>query len=197
MNILYLDDYINLYYYKNKEIISRVPYKGTLQYGLIINKKKFIKSFSKLLLEKNIKSSLIKETIMVIINRIWTTRDKELIKDILLLFNYKKVVFVNEISYLNINKKEVYINYNLGYFYLSYIDDYGEVITSVYDNSLVNKSIITCLLKKINKEVMCYGNNTKELLEIINNINKEYYVYKDSSNFILKTIIYSKENFWF
>ena len=42
-NILYLDDYINIYNLKNNKLITIKPYKNTLENGLIIDKDKFNK----------------------------------------------------------------------------------------------------------------------------------------------------------
>ena len=56
-NILYLDDYINLYNKKINKLLVIKPYKNTLHNGIIINKDKFVKKYKKILEENNINNS--------------------------------------------------------------------------------------------------------------------------------------------
>ena len=47
-NIIYIDDYINLYNKKNHKLIITKPYNNTLRNGFIIDKDKFIKKMNKI-----------------------------------------------------------------------------------------------------------------------------------------------------
>ena len=65
-NIIYLNDHINYYESKNNKIIKHKPLNDTLKNGLIIDIKKFIKSFKKLLTENNIKPGLFYDKLIII-----------------------------------------------------------------------------------------------------------------------------------
>lgn len=189
-NILYLDDYINLYNKNLNKIIISKPYKNTLKYGKIINREKFIKIFNKIKEENNLNNHILSEKISVIINSNYTVEERTLLKDVLEDLNYKNVVFINEIKLLNIDKKELFINFNETYFYFYYINDLGNVILKMYDNDELNRRLIKEMLRIINlKNIVIMGKNINELINIIKNFNYNYLYYEDSSNLLIKLFL--------
>ena len=116
MNILYLDDYINLYIDKKKQIYIIKPYKDTLRYGVIINKNKFINKMKKELLNIGLINNIFKNNITIIINNFYKDIDKEIIKEVLEELNFKAISFVQESKILNNCKKNILINCNYSYF---------------------------------------------------------------------------------
>ena len=188
---LYLDDYINLYSKKTQQIIKIMPYKDTLLMGRIINKDKFIKKLAKVIKEYKLKNNIFNNNINVIINKNITKEDKEIIKDTLELLNYKKIKFLSEIDYLLVDKKKLYIIYNYTYFYLYYIDYYGNLKILMYDYN-INKDLILHIIKLLNKDkIIIYGKNYLELLAILKGTKLDYYFYEEGENYILYRIIYN------
>ncbi len=188
---LYLDDYINLYSKKTQQIIKIMPYKDTLLMGRIINKDKFIKKFAKVIKEYKLNNNIFNNNINVIINKNITKEDKEIIKDTLELLNYKKIKFLSEIDYLLVDKKKLYIIYNYTYFYLYYIDYYGNLKILMYDYN-INKDLILHIIKLLNKDkIIIYGKNYLELLAILKGTKLDYYFYEEGENYILYRIIYN------
>jgi len=163
-NILYIDDYINLYSGKLNKIITVKPLNKTLKFGKIIDKEKFLRSFFKLKKENNLNNNLILEEITVIINSSYTKEDKKNILDILEQLNYKKIHLVNEVNLLKNNINNIFIIYNNSYFYLYYLNKLGNVEIKVYLNDLINKNIIITILQILNKkEIIISGKNYMEL----------------------------------
>ena len=186
-NILYLDDYINLY--SNDKLIVFKPYKHTLINGKICNNDKFIKSFNKLLEINNIKNRFFSEKIYIIINNNYNDVDKNNIKEIMNSLNYQKVYFINELDYLDINKNKLLINYNYSYFYIIYTNDYGDTCVNLYKLDNINKDLIINVINTANKkEIIIYGKNYKELETILNRENKDYYVYEYAENLLVKIL---------
>jgi hypothetical protein len=193
MNILYIDDYINYYCYKNNKIIKYLPYKESLYKGIIINKNKFIKSFNKMLLVNNIKKGILNENIIVITNNNYSNLYKLIIKDILVELNYKNIKYINELSFLKIKKDDLYINYNYNYYYLYYVDEKNKIQFLDYFNNPFNKENINNIINYLNKKnIYIYGKNTSELLNILNSDIK-YYVYNNSDNLLLNILLNVKE----
>ena len=106
-NILYLDDYINLYNKKKDLLIKNIPYKGTLKYGKIIDHIKFIKKYNKILENNKLNKNILGSSILVIINDSYTKEDKRIIKEALENLNYKRVVFKKELEYFKIKKNSI------------------------------------------------------------------------------------------
>ncbi len=189
---LYLDDYINLYSNRVNKLIQVFPYKDTLEKGRIINREKFLKKFNKIIKEYKLNNNIFNNNIDVIINKSLSLEDKMVIKDTLELLNYKKIKFISEIEYLNIDKKKLYIIYNYTYFYLYYIDYYGNLKILMYDYN-INKDLILKIIKLLNKEkTIIYGKNYLELLNVLNKAKINYYFYEKSENYILYRIIYNR-----
>jgi len=192
-NIIYLDDYINLYNKKLNKIIIIKPYKDTLYNGVISNRKKFIKLYNKILDKYKLKNNFINENITIIINNLYTEENKLQIKEIMEELYYKKIYFIQETNYLIINKKRLYINYNNSYFYLIYINGDGKVKYSLYKNDYINRNLIIKILSYLNKEdIIIYGKNVLELESILNKNNINYFVYEESENMLMKLLLKSK-----
>lgn len=190
MDILYLDDYINLYSKKHNKILMVRPYKNTLKNGHIINKEKFIKKLMKILNEYQINKNIFNNAINVIINNSYSLIDKEILKEILELLNYKKVNFIQEINYLNINKNKLYINFNNSYFYIYSINKIGNVMINMYDNNEINSGLIKKIIKLYNKEkIYIFGKNYLELIKILNKEKIDYYFFENSEFLFLEVMI--------
>lgn len=185
-NILYLDDYINLYSEKLDKIIVEKPYKHTLSNGRIINTEKFIKYF-KIIKEKHkINNNIFSENIIVIINSKIYEDDKIKLKRILEELNYKNIRIINELEILKINKKQLFINYNYSYFYMYYIEN-NKVKINMYENNFINRQLLLEVIKLTNKnEILVTGKNSKELDNILKTSKYNYYYYEDYDNLFIK-----------
>ena len=189
-NILYLDDYINFYDKKTKRIISFKPYKHTLKNGLIIDSKKFINSYKKMKSVNNIVDTLINEKIILIVNSNYHADDRNKIKDILEELNYKNVKIINEVDLLNLNKNNIFINYNNTYFNIYYINDLNKVDLITYKKNNVNNSLVINILEYLNKEnIIIFGKNYKELINIFKGTNYNYYFYEYSENLFINLLL--------
>ena len=183
---LYLDDYINLYSFKKKKIISIKPYKDTLRYGHIINRNKFIKIFNKIIKEQSLNNNIFVNKIVVIINRTYSEEDKLVIKDALEELNYHNIKFEYACTYLNMKQNKVFINYNFSYFSIIFINKQNKTKLYNYDINGINEKLIMPMLKIIKKDkIYIYGKNYNKLIDIIKNINIPYYFYDISENLIL------------
>ena len=192
-NILYLDDYINLYNKDLNKIIVYKPYKNTLYNGRIINKEKFIKIYNKMLKEYNLSNKIFGSDIKVIINKFISNEDKSILNNVLMELNYKKIKYIKELEYLKIKKKDLYIIYNYNYFYLYYLDDYGNIKSLIYNYDKINNKLILTIIKLLNKEdIYIYGKNYEELLNLIKNTKINYYYFYDSNNLIINKILNEK-----
>ena len=190
MDILYLDDYINFY---NNKVYKIIPYKYTLREGKIINKEKFIKKMTKELNKIGIKNKLFTSSIKVIINNNYSQIDKEVIKEVMMELNYKNVIFIQELSYLDINKNKIFINCNYEYFYILFTDMYGNTEMNIYKNDVYNKSIFINLIDNFyDRDIFLYGKNSDEFERILNIYKIDYYIYEEKDNLIMKKILTSK-----
>ena len=188
-NILYIDDYINLYNKNRKEIIKCLPYKDTLKNGLIIDRKKFIKRFNKLLNDYKLKNKIFSDNVLVIINNLYNKDYKLYLKDILEELNYKNIKYISEIKYLNFNKKTIFINCNYTYFYITYINEFGNIEINLYKNDFINKEILLDILKLINKKtIILYGKNSQEIKNYLNKKNIDYFIYEDTDNLLINLV---------
>lgn len=189
-NILYLDDYINFYNDKLKKIIIEKPYNNTLFNGKIINKDKFINKFVKIKEKYKINNNLFNENIIVIINSSFKDIDKLILKEILEELNYKKVKFVNEVDIIKLNKKSIFINYSISYFYIYNINHQGSISQNIYENNYVNKKLILNIIDILNKEDIIFtGKNYRELLNVLKTSNKNYYYYEENDNLLIKLFL--------
>lgn len=193
-NILYLDDYINLYNKNSHKLIVTKPYKKTLESGFIIDKEKFIEKFNMILENHKLKNNFFSENIIVIINNMYNSQSKFLIKEVMEDLNYKKVTFINESNFLKINQNVIYINCNYEYFYFLYTGLEGNIQCNLYKNDLVNRNIIKYIIKLINKpKIILYGKNYKEIKNILEKSKIDYYIFEETENLIIKFLLNSKK----
>ncbi|MBE6156586.1 MAG: hypothetical protein E7161_02455 [Firmicutes bacterium] len=193
-NIIYIDDYINLYNKKNHKLIIAKPYKNTLRNGFVIDKDKFIKKMNKLLENNNLKNSFFNENITIVINNLYKKQDKIFIKEIIEELDYKNIKLLNEIDYLKIDKKVLYINCNKSYFYFLYTNCFGDIETNLYKNDNVNKSLVINIIKHLQKEILVlYGKNYLEISNILQREKIDYYFFEDSENLIIQILLNSKK----
>lgn len=193
-NILYLDDFINLYSKKNHALIILKPYRNTLRNGMIIDRNKFIKKFQKIIDEYNLGSTFFNENIFIVINNLHTYEDKILLKDIMEELNYKNIKFIQETEYLKLNKDNIYINYNNSYFYILYINELGKIEVNLYKKDDINNGFIKYIIKSLNgKNIILYGKNIKELENILKKEKIDYYFYDDSDNLLIKFLLHNKK----
>ena len=189
-NILYLDDYINLYSKSLDEIIVIKPYQDTLKSGKIVNRKKFIKMFNKIKEEYNLNKSLFSEPIKIIINSNYNVEDKILLKETLEELNYKNVIFINELSLVKLDKSVLFINFNNSYFYIYYVNDLGNIKMLLYENNVINKGLIENILKLLTfKKTIVTGKNVEEIIHILKNRQYNYLYYEDNNNLFIKLIL--------
>lgn len=192
-NILYLDDYINLYNKKSHKLIIVKPYKNTLRNGFVIDREKFIKKFNKILDTHNLKRNFFNESLNVIINNLYSKEDKLFIKELLENLNYKNIAFVQELEYLEIDKNTLYINCNYTYFYFIYTDIIGNIEINLYKNNQINKELFCNILKLLNKNVVIlYGKNYKEIENILKREKIDYYFYEEADNLIINFLLNDK-----
>ncbi len=189
-NILYLDDYINFWNKKLNKILVIKPYKDTLLNGKIIDRDKFIKRFSKIIIDNKLNKNIFNNTITIIINSSYTKEDKRLLTNVFEELNYKNIKFVNEINYLNVNKNNLILNYNDTYFYFYYQNYKGNIDMLMLPNNNITSEFITDYIKLLKmKNVYLFG---KSFLDIISKLDKEkinYYYYEESANLILNLIL--------
>ena len=193
-NILYLDDYINLYNKKLNKILIIKPYKETLRNGCIINAKKFIKKYSQILDKYHLNNNILNNSIVVITNLYVSEEDKIIIQSTLEELNYKKIKFISEINYLKVDKNTLIINYNNTYSYFYYTNYYGNIDINVFENTNIIKNNYLNLIKDVKKkDIFIFGKNYLELRNVLESNNINYYFYEDSNNLIIKLLMSSGE----
>lgn len=188
-NILYLDDYINLYISKEQKIIVSKPYKKTIKNGKIVNAKKFISSIERIKKENKIKTSLFKETITIIVNSSHNKEDKNLLKKIMNELNYTEINFINELDLLKIKKEELYILYEYSYYRLYYLNDLKKIKMLEYERNEVNNELLDKIITMLKKDkIFISGKDTYKLVETM---DKEYnfFYYEDFNNLFIRLLL--------
>lgn len=193
-NILYLDDYINIYNLKNNKLITIKPYKNTLENGLIIDKDKFNKKLKWIINNNKLEKGILSDSITVITNNLYKNIHKEILKKLLEDINYGKVTFINELDFLKLERGKLFINCNNSYFYFLYLNKYGNTELNLYKKDFINlnnlKNIIDIL--KIT-EIYLYGKNYNEIKNILNREKINYYYFDDGDNLIIKMLLNNKK----
>jgi len=193
-NIIYIDDYINLYNKKNHKLIITKPYNNTLRNGFIIDKDKFIKKMNKILESNNLKNTFMSENISIIINNLHSKQDKILLREVMEELDYKNIKFIQELEYLKVEGNTLYINCNKSYFYFIYTNYLGNIEINLYKNDNVNKGLIINIIKTLNKNtIILYGKNYLEMANILQKNCKDYYFYEEFDNLIIKLLLNSKK----
>ena len=194
-NILFLDDYINLYNKKDATIYVIKPYKGTLQHGRIIDRSKFNLKMSQILKSKKINNNLFNSNILVILNSLITKEDKKVIMDTMDELNYKHQEYLKEDKLLNINKNSLYIFCSDTYFYFLSTNYKGNLDVSLYNYNNVNINNLVNLIKEYHKkDIYLYGKNIKEFITVLEKAKLNYYYFDDASNLLIKLYLNQKEN---
>lgn len=178
-NILYLSDKINFYSAKQQKLIKHVPLYDTLNNGLIVDIKKFYKSFKKLYKNHNIKAGLFYEKIIIITPPNFNNVYKYVYKEIFSNLNYKIILFKSEINFYKVAKNNVNINIGENYFFYS-TNINGKLKSYVYNIKELNK----IELKK-EKIYYLYGKNNIEFINRLEQGNYSYYIYQDSDNYFI------------
>ena len=174
-NILYLDDYINLYNQKKNLLIIEKPYNDTLKYGKISDHLKFIKKYNNLVDKYKLNQNFFSSSITVIVNG-----------------TYTKVNFISEHKYLKLNRKNIVINANHKYILIYYLDKSGNTEILTLDNKAFLDNILKEALKLFkNKKIYMFGKDYESIISLLDD-NAEYYYYEDSENFIMNKIINDK-----
>lgn len=181
-NVLYLNDKINFYNAKEKILIKHVPLYDTLNNGLIVDIKKFYKSFKKLYKNHNIKSGIFYDKIIIITPPNFNNLYKYVYKEIFSNLNYKIILFKSEINFYKIAKNIVNINMNDNYFYYS-SNVNGKVKSILYSIKDLDK----IELNKRNTYFL-YGKCNNEFIQKLEQGNYNYYIYKDSDNYFINKI---------
>lgn len=184
-NILYLNDYINYYSKKINKIIKYTPYSKTVANGLIIDVKRFIKCFKKMLKDNNIKESLFTDNILIITPPNFNNAYKYLYKQIFTSLNFNIIVFKSEINYYKLGKNNVNINiYNDSFYITKTINN--KTISVLYNIEDINNIIIN------NKyDYYLYGLYNQEVINYLEKNNLNYYMFEVNENFFIKKLKYN------
>ena len=188
-NILYLDDYINLYISKEQKLIVSKPYKKTLKNGKIIDAQKFISSLERIKKENKIKTSLFKEKITIIINSDYNKEDKNLLKKIMNELNYTEINFINELDLLKIKKDELYIFYEQSYYRLYYLNELRKIKMLMYERNEVNNELLEMIISMLKKsKIFVAGKDTSKLGVALDKRCKFFY-YEEFANLFIKLLL--------
>ena len=179
-NILYLNDYINYYDKKENKLIKILPYSKTLEKGLIIDIKKFTKSFKKMLKDNKIKQGLFNDKLLIITPPNFNNAYKYLYKQIFTNLNYNIVVFKSEISFYDLSKKNINLNISKDYFYIT------KTILNKTESECYNIKDLELLLKDKTKNYYLYGLYKKEIIDLFEKNKINYYIFEGNENFFIK-----------
>ena len=187
-NILYLDDYINLYNKKNNKIIKVKPYDETISFGKIIDREKFIKNYETLLINNKLNKNILGSNITVIINGLYSKEDKKIIKEVLEELNYRHIKIINEKNILKLAKKKVIINVNYNFIIIYYLNIYGNVnLICLPYNNLIKKILKEIMVLFKDKKIYLIGQNYAEFIKYL--VNDNYYAYVNSKDYLITKII--------
>lgn len=175
-NILYLvDNYVMLYSKKRNEILRYKLPKNILKYGKIADINKFVIEYQKLVKDNNLNNFILGETIHIIINPEYTNADKDILTNIFINMNYRKVSFISEIKQYKLNMTNAYLNYNNEYSILFYINEYKKKEIYMIPSNYVSKEEYYKFIKnKINdKTLFVVGNSNSD--ELITEFEEKYH----------------------
>ncbi len=190
MDILYLDDYINIYSNKLKKILVIKPYQKTLKNGFIIDKDKFMQMFIKVLNENKINNNIMGGSITIITNGLTTSFYKENLIKVMEELNYKKIKIINEKTLINIDRNTLFINalYDSLIFY--YLDELGKIKSIIYENDFVLKKILISIISNYDKKkIIVVGKNTEEVINLLDKTDYNYYYYENYFNYFIEKLI--------
>lgn len=191
-NIVYLtDEYIYLKNKKKKDIIRYKINDGIISGGKISNIKNFIKTYEKLLNEFHLNNSLFGDAIKIIVLPSYLPSEINMLKNIFMVFNYRKIIIEKELKYFKLSNNNAYINVYNNYISISYLDEFKKINNLYFESKLFkNEQDLIKYLKYIlnSKEIYLLGNGN--LLNTIfsdleNNTGLKTYLYSNHETYIL------------
>lgn len=191
-NIVYLtDEYIYLKNKKKKDIIRYKISDGIISGGKISNIKNFIKTYEKLLNEFHLNNSLFGDAIKIIVLPSYLPSEINMLKNIFMVFNYRKIIIEKELKYFKLSNNNAYINVYNNYISISYLDEFKKINNLCFEPKLFkNEQDLIKYLKYIlnSKEIYLLGNGN--LLNTIfsdleNNTGLKTYLYSNHETYIL------------
>ena len=188
-NILYLTD--NSIYYKTNKIIKYPINQGIVINSKIGNIKKFNKILEELLKSNKLNNSILGNKIKVIINNTWTKADIELLKNILINLNYRKIDFEYDYKYYHLNNKNAYLNILDNYMLLTIINEYHKIKTILINNDLFDSidEKMDYIAKAINNKELFILGYGEDLITIFNKFEEKYnittYMFSNNESYIL------------
>ena len=188
-NILYLTD--NSIYYKTNKIIKYPINQGIVINSKIGNIKKFNKILEELLKSNKLNNSILGNKIKVIINNTWTKADIELLKNILINLNYRKIDFEYDHKYYHLNNKNAYLNILDNYMLLTIINEYQKIKTILINNDLFDSidEKMDYIAKAINNKELFILGYGEDLITIFNKFEEKYnittYMFSNNESYIL------------
>lgn len=191
-NIVYLtDEYIYLKNKKKKDIIRYKISDGIISGGKISNIKNFIKTYEKLLNEFHLNNSLFGDAIKIIVLPSYLPSEINMLKNIFMVFNYRKIIIEKELKYFKLSNNNAYINVYNNYISISYLDEFKKINNLYFEPKLFkNEQDLIKYLKYIlkSKEIYLLGNGN--LLNTIfsdleNNTGLKTYLYSNHETYIL------------
>lgn len=182
-NILYLNDNINYYNSKLNKIIKYKPFVDIIENGIIIDIKKFIKCFKKILNANNIKPGIFYDKLIVITPPNFSNAYKYLYKEIFNNLNFKIIIFKSEISLYKIAKNNINININSNYFY------YTKVVNGKTKSKLYNIQDLDLMDFSNKKETYyIYGSNSNKIIEYLEANSLNYYIFENQENYFINKL---------
>lgn len=191
-NIVYLtDEYIYLKNKKKKDIIRYKINDGIISGGKISNIKNFIKTYEKLLNEFHLNNSLFGDAIKIIVLPSYLPSEINMLKNIFMVFNYRKIIIEKELKYFKLSNNNAYINVYNNYISISYLDEFKKINNLYFESKLFkNEQDLIKYLKYIlnSKEIYLLGNGN--LLNTIfsdleNKTGLKTYLYSNHETYIL------------
>ena len=191
-NIVYLtDEYIYLKNKKKKDIIRYKINDGIISGGKISNIKNFIKTYEKLLNEYHLNNSLFGDAIKIIVLPSYLPSEINMLKNIFMVFNYRKIIIEKELKYLKLSNNNAYIYVYNNYISISYLDEFKKINNLYFEPKLFkNEQDLIKYFKYIlnSKEIYLLGNGN--LLNTIfsdleNKTGLKTYLYSNHETYIL------------
>lgn len=194
-NIAYIcDDYI-LYYSKDKNKIYKEKINNkSIKNGKIANVKLFVNFFKKFLNKYKLNNNLFGDTITIIVNPSYTKVDIDIVTNVFISLNYRKVKIINELKLYKCNNSNAYLNYNNNYYLLTYIDYFHEKQVFFVEANLMKQDglikFIKSKLKKRNIFVFGLNKNIENLCrQGEENTNCYWYYYANSDTYIIDQLL--------
>lgn len=185
-NLLYLVDNKIIYYAEKNAclLIKQIPSK-ILCLGKIAEPKDFDKYLKIFIKENKIISGYFKETVTVIIDDTYTTIDKNMLKDILEVNNFKVVKYINEKNFFEPKRGEVIIILNEAYKKV-YVKKGEHIELMLISSSIFNNKDLFVYLNekyKSHKKILIKNEN---LLKV--KIPDDYYICTSFESYLITKI---------